>query len=134
MKILTTTLEAELLASNIICFRPLLNDYEFGLEDAHDMARIYDTMAGGGVFATLIDVVGTNATATPEMRAYGAGRNYKSHQVARAITSDAFFHRLLVNHFMKSLHAAVPTRVFSEKEPALKWLKEQMATYQKTLK
>jgi hypothetical protein len=127
-------MEAELLDGQVICFRPLDVDLEFDLDDARDMARIYDTMAGNGVFATLLDIAGTNVTATPEMRAYGAGKNYRAHQVARAITSDTFIHRLIVNHFVKALHPSVPTRLFADKESAMEWLNEKLAAYDKAIK
>lgn len=127
-------MEAELLNGQVICFRPLGVDLEFDINDARDMARIYDTMAGSGVFATLLDIAGTNVTATPEMRAYGAGKNYKALQVARAITSDTFIHRLIVNHFVKALHPSVPTRLFADKESAMKWLNEKLEAYQKAIK
>lgn len=127
-------MEAELLEGQIICFRPSGVDLEFDLDDARDMARIYDTMVTGGVFATLLDIAGTNVTATPEMRAYGAGKNYNAHQVARAITSDTFIHRLIVNHFVKALHPSVPTRLFADKESALVWLNEKLAAYHKAIK
>lgn len=127
-------MEAELLDGQIICFRPLGVDLEFDINDARDMARIYDTMAANGVFASLLDIAGTNVTATPEMRAYGAGKNYNAHQVARAITSDTFIHRLIVNHFVKALHPSVPTRLFADKESALKWLNEKLEAYQKAIK
>lgn len=127
-------MEAELLDGQIICFRPLASDLEFDLEDARDMARIYDTMVPDGTFATLLNIAGTNVTATPEMKTYGAGKHYRSLQVARAITSDTFIHRLIVNHFVKALHPSVPTRMFPDKESALAWLKEQLAAYQNALK
>jgi hypothetical protein len=134
VKIRTTKLEAELLDGQIICFRPLDIDLEFDINDARDMARIYDTMAVGGVFASLLDIAGTNVTATPEMRAYGAGKNYKARQVARAITSDTFIHRLIVNHFVKSLNPSVPTRLFADKETAMEWLNEKLTAHHKAIK
>lgn len=124
-------MEIYLVEPGIICVRPLYEDIEFDVEDGVDLAHAYDALAGGKAFAALLDVAGKNASATNELRKYGAGKNYSSFQVARAITVDSFMTRFVANHFVKTFRPGVTTQLFAEREPALEWLRGRMAEYEK---
>lgn len=60
---------------------------------------------------------------TKEARAYAAEDRHAKLSIAMAIVSDSLPTKLLTNFFIKFNRPKTPTKMFTDKDKALKWLK-----------
>lgn len=67
-----------------------------------------------------------DAYPTKEARELAANPEFAKHRGAVAICSDKLAIKLLGNFYIKINKPSTPTRFFSQKEEAVKWLREQM--------
>lgn len=99
----------------------------FDAEHAIDNRTAALELAGwqrcGLIFESEGDIV-----TTPEMRQVSASAQYNSHFIAVALVSPSVAMKILGNFYMRINKPVVPTRFFSQHEPAEAWLLEQIAT------
>ncbi|MGQ0828934.1 MAG: DUF7793 family protein [Bacteroidota bacterium] len=62
-------------------------------------------------------------TITDEAKEYGASEEVSKNRIAVAIVTNSIANRLTVNLYIKFYKPIVPTKMFSEEQAALKWLK-----------
>ncbi len=58
-----------------------------------------------------------------EAKKYAAGEEALKNRVATAIVTNSITNRLMINLYIKFYKPLVPTKMFSDKDAAIKWLK-----------
>ena len=62
-------------------------------------------------------------TITKEARIFAASAEASAYRVASAVVTNSIINKLIVNWYIRFNKPVVPTKLFSSKESALKWLK-----------
>jgi|ERR1035437_3299618 hypothetical protein len=102
----------------------LTDDIELDLEDIKKQREIAYTFHKGKPNVVLA-IAGQRTTATEDARKY-ASSNVPEGRVAEAIIIKSLSVRLMGNFYLNFHKPNFPTKIFSNKEEALVWLKEKL--------
>lgn len=72
----------------------------------------------------MCSIIGQGLTIEKEAREKGTNPEFQKFTLASAIVQDSLAHRILGNFVIKVQRPAVPTRLFTSTEDALKWFDE----------
>ena len=104
-----------------------INRCSIDLETVKEMTRIGDEWNGTELFANLIDIRDI-LFADSQARNYGA-KQFRSHVAGQAILVESRISSSFANLFLKFSKPKVPTRLFSEENEAIEWLKNQIKNH-----
>ncbi|MFI5148728.1 MAG: hypothetical protein ACHQRM_03280 [Bacteroidia bacterium] len=122
--ILSSIAETNFLPEGILCTR-LLEGKDIDLDNSIDNFEKCKILTGGKRYAAFTDARAT-VTITKEAMAFGSGKEANENLIAQAILVNSLANRLLGNFMIKIHKPLSPTRLFSNEEEAMKWLREQM--------
>ena len=104
---------------------------EIELEDVLEMKQICLNLAEGLKYAVLVDAK-NNFLVSSEARIKLSSKEYTEDRIATAFVTESLANKLIGNFFIKFNKPASPTKLFSEENTALIWLKEQLPQISKT--
>ena len=102
-----------------------INKCSLDLETVKAMTQAGDEWNGTELCANLIDIRDMLFTDS-KARDYGA-KQFREHVAGQAILTDSRISSSFANLFLKFSKPKVPTRLFTNEEEAIDWLKKQMA-------
>jgi hypothetical protein len=106
-----------------------LNNCTLDMDTLEKMTQTGDTWCNERLCANLIDIRNM-LFIDSKTRAYAAAQ-YRPHVAGTAIIIDSKISSYFANIYLKFSQPKVPTRLFTNEEEAVKWLKEQMQKRQK---
>jgi len=112
------------LIDDCIVFIKLHEDVEIDLEESKIMLETSKKLIHDNKYLTLIDAR-TKVTVTKESREWGATEEAQKNLVAQAFVVNSVANKLVGNFIIQFHKPKARTRLFSDLESALKWLKEQ---------
>ncbi|MBI3509419.1 MAG: hypothetical protein HY064_02065 [Bacteroidetes bacterium] len=98
---------------------------EIELQDAIELVEIGTRLTKGLRVGALVDGR-SGYTDTNEARKYFAEKTAQQQFLAVAVITRALPQRLLVNFYINVNQPNVPTKMFTDEESAMKWLREQL--------
>ena len=101
-----------------------INRCSLDLDTVKEMTRVGDEWNGNKLCANLIDIRDLLFTDS-KAREYGA-KQYREHVAGQAILTDSRISNSFANLFLKFSKPKLPTRLFTNEEEAILWLKKQM--------
>ncbi|WP_462282046.1 DUF7793 family protein [Salinivirga cyanobacteriivorans] len=102
-----------------------INECTLDMETAEAMTKAGDEWNGDALCANLVDIRDM-VFVDSKVRNYGAAQ-YRPHVAGSAILTGSVFNVYFANLFLKFSKPKVPTKMFSDEDAAIAWLKEQMA-------
>jgi hypothetical protein len=106
-----------------------INNCTLDLDTLEKMTVVGDTWCQNRLCANLIDIRDM-LFVDSKTKAYAAAQ-YRPHVAGTAILMDSKISSYFANIFLKFSQPKVPTRLFTNEDEALKWLKEQIQKRQK---
>ncbi len=100
-------------------------DAEIDLCEAIDMRKKAVQLVGDKKFAILFDA-NHRGHITPEARELFASKEYTDVRIAAAIVTNSLANKIIGNFFIKFNKPVTPTRIFSDQDSAVVWLREQL--------
>jgi hypothetical protein len=113
--------EVSLLDEGIIHIH-ILAGSEITITDAVLIVEAMAKIGGGKKFPVLIDA-GEFASVDKEVRQFSASSEANLYTLADAIAFYNLGQKLIAKFYLDHNHPMVPTRIFSEKQDAINWLK-----------
>jgi hypothetical protein len=101
---------------------------EIELSDAVLIVEAMGKLGGGKKFPVLIDA-GEFVSIDKEVRVFSASTESNLYTLADAIAFYSLAQKLIADFYVKHNKPAVPTRVFSDKDKAVQWLKTFRKSY-----
>ena len=101
-----------------------INNCTLDIETLKEMTQIGDTWNGTELCANLVDLRDM-LFVDSKTREYAAAQ-YRSHVAGQAIVIGSKVSSYFANIFLKFSRPQVPTRLFTNVDEAVKWLKEQL--------
>lgn len=96
-----------------------------------EQAKIDNTeLSLGQPYCILVDS-GKYTTITPEALELSASKNFKQKTIAKALLINDLPHRIVGNFYMRFKKPAIKTKLFTDREKAIKWLESEMKKFSK---
>ena len=118
----TSTAEISLLPGNIVKMK-FKQDVDVTLEEIKENHEAAKKITNGKKHFVLLDVRGY-ITGSDKARAFCASKTPVPYRMAVAAIVDSLAVRLRTNSYIKFNKPVIPTRIFSEEEKAIEWLKK----------
>lgn len=118
----TSTAQISLLQGNIVKMQ-FKQDIEVGIEDIRQNHKAAQKISKRKKHLVLLDARGF-MTGSDKAKAFCASQSPLTYRIAVAVLVDSLAVRLRCNAFIQFNKPKVPTRVFSEEQQAMDWLKE----------
>lgn len=113
-----------MLAENIL--ENFVHDHStIDVEDVLEMKKHNKAITQGQPYCVLV-TTGMITTITKEARELAAGKEFKQQTVAKAILVHSIGHRLVARIYMKVNQPHITTRIFSDREEAMAWLRAEL--------
>lgn len=104
------------------------NGADIDLDDAKIIHENLQRLSQGKKYCILLD--GKNQfTTTPESREFVGSKERAKGRIAFAIVAKSMVNRLVGNFFIQFNKPITPTKLFSDEESAMQWLREQKAFF-----
>jgi 2'-5' RNA ligase len=100
----------------------LKTNQEIELQDVQEIINAIGSLTKGKKFPVFIDA-GSFININQDAFTFSASEAGNIYTLADAIAVQNLGQKLLANFYLKNDHPKVPTKVFTEKEEALTWLK-----------
>lgn len=123
IKIINDKIEAIKRDDQIYVYKAI-NECTLDMETAEAMTRAGDEWNGTALCANLLDIR-EMLFVDSKVRNFGAAQ-YRPHVAGLAILTGSIFNMYFANLFMKFSNPKVPTKLFTNEDEAIKWLKGQM--------
>lgn len=107
----------------IICIT-LFDNSEIDLQESKEMQQISWTISKGKPFVALIDAR-VNVEVSKESREWGSTAEAQKNMIAQAVLLNSIANKLIGNFIIKFHKPIAKTRLFSDENLALEWLREQ---------
>lgn len=104
-----------------------INNCSLDLETVKEMTKVGDEWNGSALCANLVDIRDM-LFVDSKARAYGA-EQYRPHVAGQAILVESRISSSFANLFLKFSQPKLPTRLFTNENEAITWLKQQMAKH-----
>lgn len=91
------------------------------LDTARETINARKKFAGSGVYPFLVEVSDVKSV-TKEARDYFASADGTSNVIAAAIMTNSVLGKMMCNFFLNCSKPLVPTKLFTSREEAIKWL------------
>ena len=96
--------------------------------DVREMREVYLRFSKNNAFAILLDAT-NNFTPTQDARKLLASKEYAEKRIAAAFVTKTLANKIFGNFFINFNKPHSPTKLFTDEESALAWLREQMKNY-----
>lgn len=93
------------------------------VEDVEEMRRANVELSSSGPYMILLDTSKGHAPASPEANKLMASKEFAGNRKAIAIIAKTLAGKIVSNFFIRFNKPFTPTRVFTNEEDALAWLK-----------
>ncbi len=103
----------------------LKENIEIDVEEATENYEAVLKLTKGQKYAVLIDAR-VPVQVSPEARKYGSNQERQKDLIAQAIIVNTLANRLIGNFIINFNKPFAPTKLFSDEETAMEWLKEQI--------
>ena len=120
----TKTAEFSYIEKDIIQVR-LFENARIEIKDVEESFTATMNIAEHKKYAVLVDAT-PYVYVTPEARIHGARKEFQLNLVAQAIFVTSLANRIVGNFIIRFNKPYAPTKLFSDKESALEWLREQL--------
>ncbi len=124
LPIKTKTAEFSYLEEDILLVN-LIEDAEIDIIDVDESFEATMQVTQGKKYAAFIDAA-KSVHVTSEARAYGARKEFQLNLIAQAIFINSLANRIVGNFIIRFNKPYAPTKLFSDKQAALIWLREQI--------
>ncbi|MBL7933081.1 MAG: STAS/SEC14 domain-containing protein [Bacteroidia bacterium] len=118
---------ASLIEPGLVC-----NHIEEGIvievEDVKAFKQANETLAEGKPYAVLVEVEELVAVSR-ESRELTASKDFKRYTIAEAFVISSLGHKIIADFYMQVNKPHILTKIFNDREKALKWLKQCMQDY-----
>ncbi len=98
-------------------------DVSIEAKDIHDMMAAFREINKGVPYAVMVDT-NVNFQTTDEARSLGASKEYDGHRIAVALVTRNIASKMLGNFFIRFNKPSTPTKLFTNFEDAMDWLKK----------
>lgn len=126
-KAITTSIAKLVLEEPQIIRAIILEGADFEVLDVKEMLEKSTELANGKKYCYLADVRSTTARGSKEARAYAADNQYQKNRIADAIIVRTTATKLLANFYIQFHKPKVKTRMFTNEEQAMEWLKSKLS-------
>ncbi|MBT6439526.1 MAG: hypothetical protein HOB26_01255 [Flavobacteriales bacterium] len=93
--------------------------------EVHHIDEIYKAnqkLSEGSKYSLLV-IIGKYTNVSPEARELAANKELSKNRTSLAFVTDSLAHKLVVNFFIKFNRPSTPTKLFTDEEEAIRWLK-----------
>lgn len=98
---------------------------DIDVEHIRQLKEINKRLTGGAKYAVLVNS-GMMTSITAEARELSADKDFQQETVAKALLIRSFGHRLVCRFYIKVNKPHIKTQIFSDRNEAIAWLKEQV--------
>ena len=123
--IITKTASISYFEKNILLIK-IIEDSEIDMEESKENFEATLKITEGKRFAALVDAC-VPVQVSPEARAFSAKKEMQENLIAQAIVVNTLANRLIGNFIINFNKPHSPTKLFSDRETALAWLREQVS-------
>jgi hypothetical protein len=123
-KLFSSIAEISYLAEGILVTR-LIEGSEITLDNSVENFQKAMTLTGGKRYAAFTDARAT-VTISKEAMAFGSSEEANKMLIAQAILISSLANRLMGNFMIKFHKPKSPTKLFSDEEEAMSWLREKL--------
>jgi len=102
----------------------LIDSSNIEVEDIKEVLIINNELSNGEQFALLIDT-GEYTSSSIEAREFGATKEYAENIIAQAIFIHSIPQRIVGNFYIKVNKPFVETKLFTDRDKAIEWLKDK---------
>lgn len=130
-KIITRTAEITL-GNDGIVRKKFFTDIDIEMEDGIENLAAVKALTEGQPYLVLSDGR-VNVRVSPEARAFSASEEASRNRIAEAILINSVAARLTANFYIRFNKPSTPTRIFTDEQKALEWLRKFRVGQQNTL-
>ncbi len=98
------------------------DEHEYTIDCTKENVKAFGELSGGKKVPVLI-IGGAFTSVTPEAREFMASEESLEYSKAEAFLVNTLAQKILIQFYIKFNRPLVPTRIFTEKEKAIEWLK-----------
>lgn len=98
------------------------NEHVYSIEDTKENVESFGRLTGGKKAPVLI-IGGSFTSISKETRIFMASEESLKYSAAEAFLLKSLAQKILINFYIRVDKPLVPTRVFTDKEKAIEWLK-----------
>lgn len=98
------------------------------VEDVYAFKKANETLAGNKPYAVLVEVEEMVAV-SKESRELTASKDFKRYTVAEAFVIGSLGHKIVANFYMQVNKPHIPTKIFTDRDKAIIWLRQCMRDY-----
>lgn len=95
---------------------------ELDVKEAKDLVRATKEMSGGKK-VLILNIAGKQTTATTEARNFAASAEAVEYTIAEAYVVNNLPQKIIANFYVNFHKPLVPTKIFTDKDAAIVWLK-----------
>lgn len=96
------------------------------VEDIQNIREANLKLSGGKQYVVLVSTGGLSTISKEAMQLISA-KDYSDKAIAKALLIENLGHRLVGNFYLKVIKPAMKTKIFTDREKALEWLREVIA-------
>jgi hypothetical protein len=123
-EIFTSKCRVRLLEPNLL-ENKILDGFTMDVGDVEELKKVNIAMTEDGHYAILV-IFGHLSEVTKGARELIASKEFQRNTIAKALLVDNIGHRLVGNFYLAVNRPHIKTRLFTDRELAIKWLKEEL--------
>jgi hypothetical protein len=104
----------------------ILTGQHIDVEDIHQIREANLKLSGGNQYVVLVSTGGLSTISKEAMQLISA-KDYSDKVMAKALLIENLGHRLVGNFYLRVIKPAMKTKIFTDREKALEWLREVIA-------
>jgi hypothetical protein len=105
----------------------ILTGHHIDVADIHQIREANLKLSGGEQYVVLVST-GRLSTISKEAMQLISAKDYSDKAIAKALLIENLGHRLVGNFYMRVIKPAMKTKIFTDREKALEWLREVIKT------
>lgn len=125
-KVIYTRIGKAFLLEPHIVQNEIFDNFILDVDDAYEFKKANIELTGDQPYAAIL-TFGHLSEATQKAREIVASREFKQKTIAKAIIVKNIGHRLIGNFYLTVNKPSIKTKLFTEREPALIWLRGELA-------
>lgn len=123
-EIFTSKCRTQLLEPNLL-ENKIRDGFTLNAEDVQELKKANIELTNDGHYAILV-IFGHLTEVTKEARELIASKEFQRNTIAKALLVDNIGHRLVGNFYLSVNRPHIKTRLFTDRDLAIKWLKEEL--------
>jgi hypothetical protein len=100
----------------------------FDVKDALELKEANKKLSNGKPYVVLV-TSGEMSTVTKEARELIASEDYKQVTIAKALVISSLGHKIVGNFYLSINKPRIKTQLFSDREKAIEWLKNELKNF-----